>query len=128
MKKLLNNKKGETLVETLAAILIFTMASIVLYSMVTTAANINSEAREHDEMIAGQREVAEHLIQVDASHPEISNLTVTVCNGRGADAHEIPETAKTIQVQVFRETTDKECLASYFAVPDASAAEGGSGK
>ena len=47
MRKL-RAKAGESLVESLAAILIFTMASIILFSMVTTAADINTKAKEQD--------------------------------------------------------------------------------
>ena len=38
------SRRGESLIETLAAILILTMASIVLYSMITTSADINMKA------------------------------------------------------------------------------------
>ena len=54
MKQILNklrSRAGESLVESLAAILIFTMASIVMYSMVTTASDINLKAKEMDEKI-----------------------------------------------------------------------------
>ena len=54
MKQMLNklkSKAGESLVESLAAILIFTMASIVMYTMVTTASDINLKAKEMDEKI-----------------------------------------------------------------------------
>ncbi len=49
--KLLNklkSKAGESLVESMASILIFTMASIILFTMVTTAGNINTNAKEKD--------------------------------------------------------------------------------
>ena len=48
MFRKLKSKVGESLVETLAAILIFTMASIVMYSMVTSAGDINRTAKEMD--------------------------------------------------------------------------------
>lgn len=44
----LKSRAGESLVESLAAILIFTMASIILFSMVTTAGDINGKAKEKD--------------------------------------------------------------------------------
>lgn len=44
----LKGKAGESLVESLAAILIFTMASIIMYSMVSSAGNINMTAKEMD--------------------------------------------------------------------------------
>lgn len=52
--KKLRSKAGESLVETLAAILIFTMASIVMYSMVTTAADLNRKAKETDQAVQSQ--------------------------------------------------------------------------
>lgn len=51
MKRLLNklrSKAGESLVEVLCAILIFTMASVGMYSMVMAANNINATAKEAD--------------------------------------------------------------------------------
>lgn len=64
MKKLLNNK-GESLVESLVAILIFTLSSILLYTMLSTATNLNRAAKEADEAHQQQMiyaEQAESLI------------------------------------------------------------------
>ena len=44
--KRLKSKAGETLVESMAAILIFTFASIIMLSMVSYAADINTAAKE----------------------------------------------------------------------------------
>lgn len=55
----LKNKAGESLLESLVAILVFTMSSIVLYSMVTAAANINTVAKEADRANQEQMLVAE---------------------------------------------------------------------
>ena len=63
----LKSKAGESLIESMAAILIFTMASIVMYSMVTTAADINRTAKEMDE--ANQQ----HLIAVEKGLPGAKN-------------------------------------------------------
>jgi hypothetical protein len=60
------------LIESLAAILIFTMASIVMYSMVTTAADINRTAKEMDE--ANQQ----HMIAVEMGLPEAQNGSATI--------------------------------------------------
>lgn len=51
MKKILSrlkSKKGETLVESMAGILIFTFGSIIMLSMITSAADINTAAKEAD--------------------------------------------------------------------------------
>ena len=45
MKKLLN-KKGESLVESLVSILIFTLSSIMLYTMLSTATEMNRKVKE----------------------------------------------------------------------------------
>ena len=81
MKKLLLNKKGETLVETLAAILIFTMASIILYSMVTSAADINRKAKEFDKDLLDQLSVAEHAAEGTGSGPY--KVQMTIKKGKG---------------------------------------------
>ena len=57
--KKLRSRAGESLVESLAAILVVTMASIVMYSMVTAAADINTKAKNNDLSIQQQMDVAE---------------------------------------------------------------------
>ena len=52
MKKILNrlnSRCGETLLETLVATLIFTLGSIIMLSMITSAAKINNTAKKVDE-------------------------------------------------------------------------------
>ncbi len=61
----LRSRRGETLIESMAAILIFTMASIVLYSMVTTAGDINSTAKEMD------REIQEQMVGIEKGDPTV---------------------------------------------------------
>lgn len=57
--KKLNSKKGETLIESLIAILIFTCASLVMYAMVSSAGNINEKAKEMDSAYQDQLLIAE---------------------------------------------------------------------
>lgn len=57
--KKLRSRAGESLIESLAAILVVTMASIVMYSMVTAAADINTKAKKNDQAIQQQMDVAE---------------------------------------------------------------------
>ena len=69
MKKLLKklrSKCGETLVEAIASILIFTFSSIILLSMITAAADINQSAKEADAAMRQELLIAE---QQDASNP-----------------------------------------------------------
>ena len=68
----LKNKAGESLIESLAAILIFTMASLVMYTMVTTAADINRTAKEMDETNQ------QHMIAVEKGLPEAQNGSATI--------------------------------------------------
>lgn len=50
----LKNRRGETLIESLVAILAFTLSSIAMYSMVTAAAEINYSARQADKDFQAQ--------------------------------------------------------------------------
>ena len=43
-------KKGESLIESMAAILIFTLASIIMLTMVTASADINKAAKEAEKV------------------------------------------------------------------------------
>ena len=70
--KKLKNKAGESLVESLAAILIFTMASIVMYTMVTAAGDINSTAKQMD------AENQAHMVAVEKGEPEATNGTADI--------------------------------------------------
>lgn len=78
----LKSKVGESLIESLAAILIFTMASIVMYSMVTTAGDINREVKEMDAKNQA------HMLAVEKGLPTSKNGTakVTFTIGSGASA------------------------------------------
>ena len=73
MKKLfrkLKQKAGESLVETLCAILIFTMASVSMYTMVMGAAKINTAAEEADAESQRQMAIAE-MGEVDSGDGKV---------------------------------------------------------
>jgi hypothetical protein len=72
MKKL-KSKAGETLVESLAAILVFTMSSIVMYTMVSTAANINMTAKKMDEQNQKHMVAVEKGLKVDENDNVVLN-------------------------------------------------------
>ena len=62
MKKIirkLKSKAGESLVESMAAILIFTLSSIALLSMISASADINRTAKVADEQFQKQKEESE---------------------------------------------------------------------
>ena len=79
MRNKLLTKKGESLIESLVAILIFTLASVVLYTMVTTASRINLDTRAREEAMLDQLSSAEK-----AQTPVgTGTVTVTVNNDPG---------------------------------------------
>ena len=117
MKKFVNDKKGETLVETLSAILIFTLASIILYTMVTSAAGVNKKAREQDVIIGNQLSVAEH-----ADAP-MGTGTVTISIPAAAEGG-IPVQVAEFNVSIYR-NGDEDSLYSYFKAEPTAPAEGG---
>ena len=93
--KKLRSRAGESLVESLAAILVVTMASIVMYSMVTAAADINMAAKRNDQAVQEQMAVAERgngtgatgtirmYIQDGVNEAVVSTVTVDVYGGDG---------------------------------------------
>ena len=48
LHQLLRSSRGETLVESLVSVLVFTLSSLLLFSMVFAAANINRSAKQAD--------------------------------------------------------------------------------
>ena len=96
----LKSKAGESLIESLAAILIFTMASIVMYSMVTTAADINRTAKEMDETNQ------QHMIAVEKGLPDAKNGSAIITFSLGST-----EIAQT-QVDIYGGQDDS--LYTYF--------------
>lgn len=85
MLRKLKSKSGESLIESLAAILIFTMASIVMYSMVTTSADLNRITKEMDETNQ------QHMIAVEKGLEEYKNGSGTVTFSLGTtEIAEVP--------------------------------------
>lgn len=69
MKKIirkLKSKAGESLVESMAAILIFTLSSIALLSMISASADINRTAKVADQQFQEQMTVVEKAESTDA--------------------------------------------------------------
>ena len=96
----LKSKAGESLIESLAAILIFTMASIVMYTMVTTAGDLNRTAKEMD--YANQQ----HMIAVEKGLPDAKNGSAVITFSLGST-----EIAQT-QVDIYGGENDS--LITYF--------------
>lgn len=112
MKKLRNNR-GESLMETLVAILIFTMSSIIMYTMVTTAADINMTAKESDQANQAQMLVAEQG-EGDGQEGTVS-MKLTKAGSVTAN-----QSLGTVEVEVFGESGD---LYAYY-VADSGAGGG----
>ena len=96
----LKSKAGESLIESLAAILIFTMASIVMYTMVTTAGDLNRTVKEMD--YAYQQ----HTIAVEKGLPDAKNGSAVITFSLGST-----EIAQT-QVDIYGGENDS--LFTYF--------------
>jgi hypothetical protein len=91
----LKNKSGETLVESMAGILIFTFGSIIMLSMLTSAADINTAAKEADQVYFEDMKVIElaqdafssnvnvHFSIGNSSTPIAGNVKVDVYAGNG---------------------------------------------
>lgn len=77
--KKLKSKAGESLIETLAAILVFTMASIVMFTLVNTAGELNATAKEMDK----QNQL--HMIAVEKGESSALNGSAIVTFKLGED-------------------------------------------
>lgn len=99
MKKLfkkLRSKAGESLVETLCAILIFTLASVAMYSMVMAAGKINAEAKKAD------AEFQEKLTVVEKAEGDgiRGHVVMTIDSGDGTPPADRP--SQVIYVDVYQ--------------------------
>lgn len=106
MKKLICDKKGETLVEVLAAILIFTLSSIILYSMVTTASKVNMKAKEKDAEVQDQMKIAEYA---SAANSTAGTVTMTLHKNDGSKIKDM----KTFNVFIFKDDVEGSLYAYH---------------
>ena len=74
LAKRLKNKSGETLVESLAAILIFTFASIAMLSMISTAMNINKTVKDADDAYFQSMQIVEKADLADGSTADSTDV------------------------------------------------------
>ena len=90
MKKLLRKIKecrGESLVESIASILIFTLSSILLLSMIATSAKLNEKAIKQDTDIRAELIVAE--AQEESGRTE-SSIQIKAIDGASEFSQNIP--------------------------------------
>lgn len=107
----INSQAGETLVESMAAILIFTFASIIMLSMVSSAADINASVKEAD------REYFEDMVIVElAEVSSTGNVSLSIMNSTGT----VTINAETTAVSI---SGDANGLYAYYAA--SSTPEGG---
>ena len=100
----LRKRSGETLVESLAAILVFTLSSLLLFSMVNTANRINEDTKKADQERQSQLVVAE-------SGESSRTSTVYLYTG---DSGSIPESFTVYVAQKEQEGDAPPALYSYF--------------
>lgn len=115
MKKMIQRLKascGETLIETLAAILVFTLSSVILLSMSTTAADINRKNQQLAEQNETQLQYAEK--GPDYSAPAATATVSFTLVDKTGTTHEL---SRSTQVNIYRESDD--ALYSYFKIPEA---------
>lgn len=103
--KKLRSKAGESLVEVLCAVLIFTLASVGMYSMVMAANNINASAKSEDRSFQEQMLVVE---QADGTGEE-GTIVIIPSKIVGSPTESTPDRI-TVDVEVYR----AEELFSYF--------------
>ena len=115
LKKLmarLRGRKGETLVESLAAILVFTLSSIILLTMVSAATGLNRAAKIADENRQTQ------LAAAETGGSEVCRGTVRICFNENSRASSTP---RSYDVSVCREAPG--ALYAYFRAAPQSAAD-----
>ena len=117
--KKLKSKAGESLVETLCAILIFTMASVVLFSMVSAAADINGKAKQKDQ------ENQTNLLAVERGQHSIANGGATVTFTMEVPGTNGNRTEKIAEIPVDIYGGENDSLYAYFVHVEPSGESGG---
>lgn len=108
MKKLikkLKSRRGESLVEVLCAILIFTLSSVGMYSMVMAANSINATAKEADRAYQQQMEIVEKADTAGTDGEVVMTITKSGTNTVVAQMH--------VDVKLYQ----TEDLYSYYRAP-----------
>lgn len=99
----LRSRRGETLVESMVSILIFTFSSILFLSMVSSAAKINRTAQEADAQYQAQQRVTEE--GPDAPGAAVTDGTATITyNG----------TTLTESVKIVRQNGAEHSIYAYY--------------
>ena len=113
MMKVLKDNRGESLVETLAAVLILTMGAIALYSMVVISARMNMDVKNLD------NQIQEQMLFIEAGSGTAAGGTAA----EGSVVFEFPGSAgsfsSSVKVDVYStENSDgTQGLFSYYKKP-----------
>ncbi len=105
MKKTRLNK-GETLVESLAAVLVFTLTSIALFTMLSTANKLNKTAKETDE---NYRDEIAAVEKADSGHKDGTVKVILKGENGKSDI-----TIDSVSVDVYSGSNKANALHSYF--------------
>ena len=106
--KKLKSRRGETLMEAMVGILVFTLSSLMMYTMVTTAADLNFSARQADLEHQKQMVVAE---QAQGTAQETTVTMRLTQDGKGARS----DTLGSPKVKVYGKKG--ESLVAYYLKP-----------
>ena len=104
----LKETRGETLIESMIAILIFTFASILFLTLVTSAANINTTVKEADESFQSQQLAVEQAPTESAQ----SAQAVLFKDIDEDNAYDDGEAVAVVTMQVVTSTED-DALYAY---------------
>jgi len=102
LRRYIRSRKGETLVEAMVSILIFTLSSIILFTMISAATNINRSVKAADATRQTQLEIAEASA---ASSEHCKDGMVTVVSGGDTER---------ISVKVAQQKGVSDAFFTYF--------------
>lgn len=108
--KRIRDKRGETLVESMASILIFTFASIIMLTMISTAADINQAAKEADR--------AHFDLLIEAEMAEGTAKTGTVAFSIGAPSN---VSNQSVAVHVYGDAPENGGVYAYYSIDETTA-------
>ena len=103
----LKSRAGETLIESLCAILVFTLASILMFSLISAAGDINAERKESDDRNQT------HLIDLETGAEDLRNGTAVLTFTMDGS------TILTVDADIYG--GQEEMPFAYFLAPDIGA-------
>lgn len=89
MRRLVKDTSGETIVETLAAMIICALSIALLVTAVVTSARLNGQAAQSRSDVSSQEEKAEGNGGFDGSTVPTGEVTVTATNADGSTSSHV---------------------------------------